>query len=324
MDASGFLNVDKPAGWTSFRVAALVRRRSGVRRVGHTGTLDPTATGVLLVCLGAATRLSEYVMELPKTYRAEVRLGVATDTFDAAGTPVSEADPSAVSQEQAEEALSTFPGEIEQVPPLFSAIKHAGEPLYRYARSRREVEPRPRRVVIHRLELLDFQRPFLTIELECGKGTYVRSLAHDLGQRLGCGAHLASLVRLRVGPFVLEDACPWPRLEQAFDAGRWQELLLPPDTALAHWPRIDLTVEQETAVRFGQALANAALALSPPQEPADGALARAYGPEGGLLAVLRYDIEAALWHPIKVFAAGPAGSPDPAPRSVAGGAEEDA
>jgi len=303
LDVSGFLNVDKPAGWTSFRVAALVRRRSGVRRVGHTGTLDPTATGVLLVCLGAATRLSEYVMELGKTYRAEVRLGVATDTFDAAGIPVSEADPAGVSREQVEEALSTFLGEIEQVPPLFSAIKHAGEPLYRYARSQREVQPRPRRVVVHRLQLLRFQPPLVSIELECGKGTYVRSLAHDLGQRLGCGAHLASLVRLRVGPFALEDACPWPRLEQAFDEGRWREYLLPADAALAHWPRIDLTVEEATAIRYGQALAAAGLALSPPREPADGALGRGYGPNDGLLAVLRYDAEGALWHPTKVFAA---------------------
>ena len=303
MDASGFLNVDKPTGWTSFRVAALVRRRSGVRRVGHTGTLDPEATGVLLVCLGTATRLSEYVMELPKTYRGDICLGVATDTFDATGISVSEADPSGVSQEQVAEALATFVGETEQVPPLFSAIKHGGEPLYRYARARREVQPRPRRVVIHRLQLLDFQPPLLTIELECGKGTYVRSLAHDLGERLGCGAHLASLVRLRVGPFALEDACPLPRLEQAFDEGRWQDFLLPPDAALAHWPRIDLTAEQATAVRFGQTLAAAGLALSPPQAPSDGTLSRAYDPDGRLLAVLRYDGPAALWHPAKVLAA---------------------
>jgi len=314
LDASGFLNVDKPAGWTSFRVAALVRRRSGVRRVGHTGTLDPTATGVLVVCLGAATRLSEYVMELSKTYRAEVRLGVATDTFDAAGAPVSGSDPSGVSREQVERTLAAFLGEIEQVPPLFSAIKHAGEPLYRYARTQREVELRPRRVVVYRLQLLGFHTPLLTIELECGKGTYVRSLAHDLGQRLGCGAHLASLVRLRVGPFALEDACAWQRLEQAFEEGRWQEFLLPPDAALAHWPRIDLTEEQATAVRFGQALAAEGLAPSPPQEPADGALARAYGPEGGLLAVLRYDGPAGVWHPSKVLAAA-GGAPDPSLRS---------
>ena len=308
MDASGFLNVDKPAGWTSFRVAALVRRRSGVRRVGHTGTLDPTATGVLVVCLGAATRLSEYVMELSKTYRAEVRLGVATDTFDAAGAPVSGSDPSGVSQNQIEQTLAAFLGEIEQVPPLFSAIKLAGEPLYRYARSRRHVEPQPRRVVVHRLQLLTFDPPLLTIELECGKGTYVRSLAHDLGQRLGCGAHLASLVRLRVGPFALENAHTLPRLEQAFDEGRWQELILPPDTALAHWPRIDLTEEQATAVCYGQALAVEGLAVSPPQEPADGALSRAYGPDGGLLAILRYDGGLAVWRPSKVFAAAPGGA----------------
>ncbi len=302
MDTSGFLNVDKPAGWTSFSVAARVRRRSGVRRVGHTGTLDPAATGVLVVCLGAATRLSEYVMELSKAYRAEIRLGVTTDTFDAEGVPISETDPSGVTREQVQQALLGFVGEIEQVPPLHSAIKHAGEPLYRYARSQREVQPRPRHVTIYHVQLLGFEPPLLTLELECGKGTYVRSLAHDLGQLLGCGAHLASLVRLRVGPFALEDACPLPRLEQAFDEGRWHELILPPDTALARWPRIDLTEEQAIAVRYGQALAAEGLAMPILQE-ANGALARAYAPESSLLAVLRYDGETGVWRPSKVFAA---------------------
>jgi tRNA pseudouridine55 synthase len=310
LDTSGFLNVDKPAGWTSFSVAAFVRRLSGVRRVGHTGTLDPAATGVLVVCLGGATRLSEYVMELPKAYRAVVRLGVTTDTFDAEGVPSSETDSSGVSREQVEQALPRFMGEIEQVPPLHSAIKYAGEPLYRYARSRREVHPRPRRVTIYDLRLLDFEPPLLTLELECGKGTYVRSLAHDLGQRLGCGAHLASLVRLRVGPFALEDACPLPRLEQAFGEGRWGELILPPDTALAHWPRIDLADEQATAVRYGQALAAGGPESSPPEKAADGALARAYGPEGDLLAILRYDGDTSVWRPNKVFAAAQGQPPE--------------
>jgi len=301
LDISGIFNIDKPAGPTSFEVVALVRRLSGVRRVGHAGTLDPSATGVLVVCLGQATRLTEYMMEATKVYRAEVRLGITTDTLDATGTPVSQADPSNISRQQVEETLTTFVGEIDQVPPMFSALKHSGEPLYRYARAQRQVERQPRRVAIHRLQLLAFQPPLVTIEVECGKGTYIRALAHDLGQKLGCGAHLAALARLRVGPFSLDDACSLAELESAFGQGRWQSLLHPADAALPPWPAVTLSEPQERAVRFGQCLA--ADSLEPAQAVENGQLCRAYSPQGQLVAILRYDAAALLWRPAKVFAA---------------------
>jgi tRNA pseudouridine55 synthase len=301
LDISGIFNIDKPAGRTSFQVVSLVRRLSGVRRVGHAGTLDPSATGVLVVCLGQATRLVEYMMEATKVYRAEVRLGITTDTLDATGTPLSQADPSNVDRRQVEEALTAFVGEIDQVPPMFSALKYNGEPLYRYARAQRQVERQARRVTIHRLHLLAFQPPLATIEVECGKGTYIRALAHDLGQQLGCGAHLAALARLRVGPFTLDDACSLPQLEAAFQEDRWQSLLHPTDAALPSWPAVTLSEPQETAVRFGQCLA--ADSLEPAQAVENDQLCRAYSPRGQLMAILRYDAAALLWRPVKVFAA---------------------
>ncbi|MGQ9572374.1 MAG: tRNA pseudouridine(55) synthase TruB [Dehalococcoidia bacterium] len=303
MDISGIFNIDKPAGWTSFQVVSLVRRLSGVRRVGHAGTLDPFATGVLVVFLGQATRLIEYTMEATKVYRAQVRLGIVTDTFDATGAPLSEADPSNISRQQAEEALTAFVGEIEQMPPMFSALKHGGAPLYRYARAQRHVERQPRRLTIHRLQILAFQPPLVTLEVECSKGTYIRALAHDFGQRLGCGAHLTALTRLRVGPFTLDDACSLPELEAAFDQGRWRNLLHPPDAGLPPWPAVTLSESQEMAVRFGQSLPIESLEPSPAQTLENDQLCRAYSPQGQLLAVLRYDATALVWRPSKVFAA---------------------
>ena len=302
MDISGIFNIDKPAGWTSFQVVSLVRRLSGVRRVGHAGTLDPSATGVLVVCLGQATRLIEYTMAATKVYRAEVRLGITTDTLDATGKPLCQADPSNIDRRQVEEALADFVGEIDQVPPMFSALKHNGEPLYRYARAQRQVERQARRVTIHRLQLLAFQSPLATIEVECGKGTYIRALAHDLGQQLGCGAHLAALARLQVGPFALADACSLPELEAAFQEGRWQSLLHPADAALPSWPAVTLSEAQERAVRFGQCLAADSLDPSPAHAVENGQLCRAYSPRGQLVAILRYDADALLWRPAKVFA----------------------
>ena len=301
MDTSGILNVDKPVDWTSFRVVSAVRRISGIRRVGHAGTLDPFATGVLVVCLGQATRLSEYLMQATKAYRAEVRLGVVTDTFDSTGTPQRQSDTSGISRTRIEEGLAAFQGDIHQVPPMFSALKHCGEPLYRYARARQHVERPARPVTIHRIQLLAFQPPIATVDVECSKGTYIRTLAYDLGEWLGCGAHLSGLTRLRVGPFTLEDACSMSELEKASQEGRWRTLLHPPDAALPDWPAITLSEGDVTAVRFGQALPAAEVQLSPPQTPEPGQLCRAHSPQGKFMAVLRYQATGHIWQPIKVL-----------------------
>ena len=236
---AGILNVDKPAGWTSFDVVAFVRRGSGVRRVGHAGTLDPAATGVLPILLGPATRLAQYLVDTTKVYDATIELGRETDTYDADGAVVHRADASHVGREAVEAALSSFRGEIEQVPPRFSAIKRLGLPLYKRARRGETVEAPPRRVRVDRLDIISYDPPVLRVEIECGKGFYVRSLAHDLGEALGCGAVLIALRRTRSGEFALAPAVP---LAEVLQSSREQlaAKLVPMSALLAELPAVTL------------------------------------------------------------------------------------
>lgn len=301
MSASGVLNVNKDPGWTSFQVVALVRRGSGVRKVGHAGTLDPTASGVLLVCLGPAVRISEYLMELPKTYRAEIVLGVSTDTYDAAGQPTVRGDFSGVTRERLLEVLERYVGPIEQVPPSFSAVKVGGRPAYSLARKGQHVALKPRLARIDRIELLRFEPPLAEIEVECGKGTYIRSLANDIGQQLGCGAHLGGLVRRRVGPFSVDSAISLDALQQALGDGSWREILLPMDFGLVHMPAVTLAYEDEKDVRHGCPLFADLPAFAFLVHPVAGQRCRAYAEDGSLVAVMAYDGDAALWRPEKVF-----------------------
>ncbi len=290
----GILNVNKDAGRTSFDVVSLVRRGTGVRRVGHAGTLDPAATGVLLVCLGQAVRISEYIMDLPKTYRAVIELGRSTDTYDAEGSTTQRAESGDVSREAVRATLERFVGEIQQIPPAFSAVKIQGQRSYRLARKGQNVELKPRRVRIYRIELLRFEPPLVEIEVECGKGTYIRSLAHDLGGALGCGAHLASLIRTRIGPFDIESATRIPALENALASETWRDLLLPLDCGLAQLPAITLGVVDEQDVRHGRAVTLDASAGA-------GDVRRAYGEDGSFVGIVRYDDQQGLWRARKVF-----------------------
>jgi tRNA pseudouridine55 synthase len=216
----GIFNINKATGITSHDVVARVRRLIGQRRVGHAGTLDPLASGVLPVLVGQATRLAEYLSESGKAYRATVRFGVATTTYDAEGEVVRAAPEAALAlrRERIEAALPGFLGEQEQVPPIYSAIKRDGQPLYALARAGRAVTPEPRRVRIEALRIVAWQPPDLVLDVECGKGTYIRSLAYDLGERLGPGAHLAALVRTRSGPFRLVESVTLERLAAALGA----------------------------------------------------------------------------------------------------------
>jgi len=291
----GILNLDKPKGKTSFGVVALVRRLSGERRVGHAGTLDPDATGVLPICLGQATRLVEFLAEATKIYRAEIELGIATDTYDATGKVTQRCDVSVLTKEQVETALSSFIGFIDQIPPMYSAVKQQGIPLYRWARAGIELPRKARRVEISRLAIVDWQFPLFTVEVECSKGTYIRSLAHDLGQKLGCGAHLKNLVRLKSGPFYISDAVNISKLEDAFRQGQWAELLHPIDVAVLHLPAITVDEESEKAVINGRPLA-----LTPGTEVSEK-ICRAYARDGHFIAILRYEEERGCWKPEKVF-----------------------
>jgi tRNA pseudouridine55 synthase len=290
----GILNIDKPQGITSYRVVAVVKRLSGERRVGHAGTLDPLATGVLPVCLGQATRVVEFLTDASKTYRADIELGLTTDTYDASGRVVRRGEPAGIRREQVETALVPFRGVIRQTPPMYSAIKHRGKKLYELARAGITVARKSRPVKIHRLDIIDFQPPLITVEVACGKGTYIRSLAHDLGQVLGCGAILKSLVRLSYGPFDIQDTVSIPRLEDAFGSGYWEHFLHPMDCVLSAWPAVVVDEATEQVVRNGLPVA---LALKPP----DDRRCRAYTADGHFLGVLRFDTEIEKWHPEKVF-----------------------
>ncbi|HXG41780.1 MAG TPA: tRNA pseudouridine(55) synthase TruB [Dehalococcoidia bacterium] len=290
MAVNGVLNVGKPRGPTSFQVVRHVRRLTGERRVGHGGTLDPLAEGVLPVLLGSATRLSRYLLDLPKTYRVEGRLGQATETYDAEGAVTLEGDFSGITLSGLRQALTAFEGAIQQVPPPYSAVKVGGRPAYARARAGEAPRLKPRTVHIYRLALLDYRPPIFVLEVECSRGTYVRSLVHDLGLRLGCGAHVVRLVRLRVGPFGLEEAVPLERLAQ-----EWRERLLRPDAALAHLPAVGLDEAQAQAVRHGRP-------LFLPSAPAQAQRLRAHDAAGHLLAVLRKDATSGLWRPETVLA----------------------
>jgi tRNA pseudouridine55 synthase len=291
----GILNVNKPAGWTSFDVVAVIRRGAGERRVGHAGTLDPMATGVLPVCLGRATRLVEYLVDATKVYTARVRLGIETDTYDADGRVVREADASGITAAAVESALAGFRGRISQTPPPYSAIKKDGVPLYKLARAGRAVEPHAREVVVHRLELTAFEPPFLTLVVECGKGTYIRSLAHDLGKQLGCGASLTALARDRVGPFDLASAVDIETLRDGFASGEWQRHLIAPDEILLDWPAAIFDTANASKLANG-----GSVSLTRSGEPAQRC--RAYTTAGDFLAVLERD-EGTVWRPAKVFPA---------------------
>ena len=295
---SGILNVDKPPGITSHDVVDEVRRMAGQRKVGHAGTLDPMATGVLLVCLGKATRVAEYLMKGRKRYRATIVLGITTDTYDAEGQITSSGGEASFAQAEIEAALARFLGCIEQVPPMYSAIKREGRPLYELARQGKHVERSPRPVEIDAIDLLDWTPPALSIEVTCSPGTYIRSLAHDLGQHLGGGAYLSSLVRMSSGHFTLEDATSLDRLAEAFEHGQEDRYLLALDEAFLDWPAAIVGSETARSIAHGQAVA---LEL-PIRKEVSGAMARVYGPEGDFLAIMVHDATSGLWRPRKVFA----------------------
>jgi tRNA pseudouridine55 synthase len=289
----GLLNINKPQGPTSHDIVARVRQGTRIKKVGHAGTLDPMATGVLVLCMGPATRLSEYVMGSPKTYRARVRLGIQTDTYDAEGEIVAQ-NPDSISRETVIAALDQFRGDIEQIPPMYSAIKQGGKKLYNLARAGQDVERPARAVTIYRLDLTGWDFPFADLEIDCSPGTYIRSLAADLGSAVGVGAHLTALQRSASGVFSVENAVSWPDFEAAMASGTWLDHLLPPDLALHDSPVIHLDDAGAADVFNGRFIP---VRDSFDSEPGD--LVRAYDPAGQLIAVLsRRDDH---WKPEKVF-----------------------
>lgn len=293
----GLLVVDKPAGMTSHDVVAHVRRLCGQRQVGHAGTLDPLATGVLILCLGRATRLSEYLQAHPKRYQATLRLGETTDTFDADGQVVRQAPVPPLTSAELSDYLQRFRGVIQQRPPAFSAVKCSGVPAYRRARRGEAIDLPARTVQIAELRLLEWSSPHLRLEIVCSAGTYIRSLAHDLGEAIGCGAHVVALRRLASGPFTVADAITWSELEKGAPEA-WQKRILPLAAAVADLPAARLDEQMLRAVAHGQAIVIPALSEV---DPSTEGIAAGLTTTGDLAAILRYDVERQAWRPEKVF-----------------------
>ncbi len=299
MIVNGILNINKPKGKTSFSVVAIVKRLAEEQRVGHAGTLDPAATGVLPICLGQGTRIVEFLVDTTKVYRAQIELGVATDTYDASGKITQRGDPSGITQEQLESALTSFRGLIQQTPPMYSALKHRGKPLYEWARAGIKINGKSRLIKVFRLEIIDFKPPVVTIEVVCGKGTYIRSLAHDLGQALGCGANLKSLTRLRCGTFDIKDAVSLPQLEDAFRYGYWQYFVYPIDIVLSHWAAMVVSDATVHSIRNGRPFGHLESRL--PAQPSSDTYCRAYTSDGCFIGILRFNHERRQWQPKKVL-----------------------
>lgn len=291
MQTFGLIVVDKPIGPTSHKVVNLVRSGTGVRKVGHAGTLDPRASGVLVLCLGPATRLSEFLSTASKRYEAQVRFGYATRTYDAEGEIIHHTG-NAPTLMQIQQALPAFRGEIQQVPPPYSAVKLEGRKAYELARQGQEPELEPRTVTVYEIEIERYEPPDLWLTVECSAGTYIRSLAHDLGEALATGAHLAALRRVKAGPFEIKQAVPLIDLEHAFAVGGWERFLIPAAGALPELPSLKLTPDQLEEIRNGRRI-RAALERS--------GLIKALSPDGELAAILEPVEEDNLWHPRKVF-----------------------
>ena len=300
----GFLVMDKPVGWTSHDVVDAARRWLGTRRVGHLGTLDPLATGVLPLAIREATKLVPFVGQGEKVYVGTIRLGVSTETYDGEGRITCEFDGPLPSEAAVRLALEGFVGEIEQIPPMYSSVKRHGVPLYRLARRGEEVERAARGVRIQEIRMHHYAPPEIGVEVRCGPGTYVRTLAHDLGQRLGCGAFLSGLRRTRSHPFDLAQARTPEECEALLASGGLEAALVAPDVALG-LPRVRLTATQARRVSNGGDLpaaeARGELERGPLPKPGDRVSALA--PDGGLLAVMELRADRRL-HPLRVLAAG--------------------
>lgn len=309
MTNCGFLIINKPPGYSSHQVVAQARRILRERRIGHTGTLDPMATGVLVLAIGKATKLIAYLDEAKKLYRARLVLGLSTDTQDLTGREIFTQPEMKVSRERLAAALDFFTGEQEQTPPMYSAVKVNGEPLYKLARAGQEINRAKRKITIYRLEADEPLLPFYGFKegpvllIECSRGTYIRTLCHDLGAHLGVGGCMGDLVRLASGPFRLAEALSLDELAQIVEAGTLNAHMISPAAALSHLPMVHLNEASAEQVRHGGRLFPQDLAEMPSPEAcrAQG-LVRAINVDGSLLAILKYHQGlTAFWQPVRVL-----------------------
>ncbi|MBI3811591.1 MAG: tRNA pseudouridine(55) synthase TruB [Nitrospirae bacterium] len=286
----GFLNINKPAGWTSHDVVARLRSLLKVKKVGHTGTLDPAATGVLPICLGKATKLARFLTESDKEYRAVMRLGETTDTQDATGKVLVRRAVDGLTEDRVRDVIVSFRGEIKQLPPMYSAVKINGQPLYKAARAGREVERAERTVFLWRLDLIRMEGNDVTFEVTCSKGTYIRTLCADIGEQLGIGAHLHHLVRTRSGPFRIEEAMTLSEVETAVQEGRMGERVLSAAWILKDFPSLSVTVQGARMLLHGTSIGMQALGRLP-KEFKTGQSVLVYNVAGDLIALAEALVE---------------------------------
>ncbi len=253
---SGFLLVDKPSGITSSKLVQSIRKTFSLNKIGHTGTLDPLATGLMVLCVGQATKFSQFLLVKDKSYRVSIKLGVATDTFDAEGLVTSEKDVNHVTRDLIEASLTNFQGEIEQIPPMYSAIKKNGVPLYKMARRGLKVDLEPRKVRIYEIKMLGFDGKFLDLKVCCSKGTYIRTIAADLGDVLGCGAHVVELRRLSVGTYDEKDMLTFDELVKLENTDGLADHLLPIASAFKDWSEVLIDPRQARLLKNGAKLAD--------------------------------------------------------------------
>jgi tRNA pseudouridine55 synthase len=288
----GILNIHKATGMTSHDVVAKIRKLLKQKRVGHAGTLDPAASGVLPICVGQGTRVAEYLSESGKAYQAELYFGVVTDTYDAEGTVLRTRNTDTLTLAQIEQVLPQFLGQHLQMPPLYSAIKLQGQPAYKRMRAGEEITLAARPITIYQLHVLDWQAPRLTLAVDCSKGTYIRSLAYDLGERLGYGAHLSALVRTRSGPFVLSESVTLEQIAEAMEQGTLDQVLTSADTVLQHYPALHLDTSTVERVLHGNSFS---------YDEHHAELVRVYDTTGQFLAIATWNDEQKMWQPKKVF-----------------------
>ncbi len=312
----GIMNVYKEAGFTSHDVVAKLRGICKQKKIGHTGTLDPDAVGVLPVCLGSGTKLCDMLTGETKEYIARFRLGVTTDTQDISGKVLEEKEVD-VCEEQVKEMLSHFVGELQQVPPMYSALKVGGKKLYELAREGKEVERKARLITIYELELLKAEHPEYEIRVTCSKGTYIRTLCHDVGQALSCGAVMTSLVRARAGEFRLKDAKTLAELQMLADQGRLQEAVIPVEEMFRALPAIQVSDDAQKALLNGNQLKRSEVLVKeeagnieevPKNLPVDQEEYRVYSSGGRFCAIYRYEDGRKLYTPVKMFLEGQDGS----------------
>ena len=295
---NGILNVYKEAGYTSHDVVAKLRGICGQKKIGHTGTLDPDAVGVLPVCLGNATRLCDMLTDKSKEYEAVLLLGKVTDTQDISGK-VLEEHPVLLEEEQAVEAVLSFLGSYEQIPPMYSALKVNGKKLYELARAGKEIERSGRTVEIHRIDILSVALPEITFRAACSKGTYIRTLCHDIGRKLGCGGTMKSLKRTRVGTFAIDDALTLGELEKLAAEGRLEEYVIPADAMFPELPCLTIRDSFRRLLENGNSFYSNQVREE--LEAVDGIRVKVYDTEGRFYGIYAFSDEKGRYQPVKMF-----------------------